>query len=189
MKDKRSLRQEMRSLLADVTMQSVTEASDSICMHICNHPELHAEASTITVFSARADEIKLTTLHSLLPSKKLLYPLCHPGGILSFHHVENPSELVPGMLGILEPVPEKHLKIAVEDIDLFLCPGLVFGRDGSRLGHGGGFYDRALAKKKHSAIVCGVGLEMQVRDSVPHEDYDVFLQYLVTETGLRSFGS
>ena len=77
----------------------------------------------------------------------------------------NIKELTPGMLGILEPDPAKHAEVAISDIDIFLCPGLAFGRDCTRLGHGGGFYDRTLAplqRSKTDTQVLGVAHNCQL---------------------------
>jgi len=187
MKEKDTLRCEMRAILKSTPQAEIAAASKVICQQLHTHPELYGNAESITTFSARADEVSLSTLHQLLPDKKFLYPLCHRGGILSFHHVLDPTELTPGMLGILEPVPGKHTVVPTEEIDLFLCPGLVFGKDGSRLGHGGGFYDRALALRKPSSNVIGVGLDIQLRETVPNDEHDVFLEKLITENGVITF--
>lgn len=185
MKEKSSLRKAMRTLLGGVTAQQIAEASEQICQHLRQSNELLGEVDTVTTFSARMDEIDLSALHQFLPEKKLLYPLCHRGGILTFHHVPHPAELIPGMLGILEPLPEQHPEVSVENIDLFLCPGLAFGIDGSRLGHGGGFYDRALARKKTTARAVGIGLELQILDSVPCDDHDIKVDHLITKHGIN----
>ncbi|MBK1854514.1 5-formyltetrahydrofolate cyclo-ligase [Verrucomicrobiaceae bacterium 5K15] len=187
MREKDTLRAAMRATLREIPLPEIAAASTRICQEIHRHPEIHHGAKTVTMFSARADEVNLSSLHQRLPDKQFLYPLCHRGGVLSFHHVESPAELTPGMLGILEPIPERHPAVATEAIDLFLCPGLIFGRDGSRLGHGGGFYDRALALRKPDAAVVGIGLQAQLQDSVPSSVHDVFMQKVVTENGLLDF--
>ena len=102
---------------------------------------------------------------------------------MTFHHVTNYSELRPGMLGILEPSQQNHQHIPTEDIDLFICPGLAFDKEGTRLGFGGGYYDRALARKKSSAGVIGVAMDLQILDSVPCSSHDISMDYLITEKG------
>ena len=67
--------------------------------------------------------------------------------------------------------------------DVLLVPMLAFDRKGYRLGYGGGFYDRTLAKlralKKVAAI--GVAYAAQEVDEVPHGEYDQPLDWIMTE--------
>ena len=178
---KSELRKIMRAKLRVVPEQVIAEASSAICNHLIPHCK---NASNIAIFSAHGPEVDLSDLHRSLPSKNLLYPLCHSGGILTFHRVSDIAELNPGTLGILEPNPQIHPEVPLSEIDTYLCPGLAFGRDGSRLGHGGGFYDRALIQRSPSAQVLGVCLQLQVLDSIPTDKHDIPIDHLITETGL-----
>ena len=180
----------MRSLLNEVSPTEIAAASETLCQHLTLAPprtpfsiQPSGSATTIAVFSAHGPEVQLGSLHHSHPTARLVYPLCHLGGLLTFHHVQTPSELSPGMLGILEPTPTQHPEIKIKDIDLFLCPGLAFGRDHTRLGHGGGFYDRALAQRSTTAITIGIGLDLQIRDSVPQNAHDIPLDHILTEIG------
>lgn len=184
MTPKSLLRQEMRALLHEVSPAEISTASVAICQHLTAlSPLSSSPPPTIAVFSAHGPEVQLGSMHHRHPRARLLYPLCHSGGLLTFHHVPSPSELTPGTLGILEPDPAQHSEIKISDIDLFLCPGLAFGQDHTRLGHGGGFYDRALTQRSSTAITIGISLDMQIRDSVPHDVHDIPLDHILTETG------
>ena len=82
-------------------------------------------------------------------------------------------------LGILAPaatVPEV-------DPDVLLVPLLAFDRAGYRLGYGAGFYDRTLERLRRSKHVTaiGIGFAGQEVDSVPRDQYDQPLDWLVTE--------
>jgi 5-formyltetrahydrofolate cyclo-ligase len=67
--------------------------------------------------------------------------------------------------------------------DVLLVPMLAFDHKGYRMGYGGGFYDRTLAKlralKKVTAI--GVAYAGQEIDMVPHDDHDQPLDWIMTE--------
>ena len=186
MKKKSAIRQDIRTHLRGLPHSEIRLASKKILHHLCHDPlsPIIAEGKqTVALFSAHGPEIDLSALHQLLPQAHLVYPLCHPGGILTFHHVPNPNELTSGMRGILEPDPEKHKKINIPDIDLFLCPGLGFGRDHTRIGQGGGFYDRALQQKSENSTTVGIGRQCQIFDSLPHDTHDIHLDYVLTERG------
>ena len=66
------------------------------------------------------------------------------------------------------------------------CPAgspAAFDREGFRLGYGGGFYDRTLEKlralKKVTAI--GIAYAGQEMDTVPRDDFDQRLDWIMTE--------
>ena len=83
---------------------------------------------------------------------------------------------VRGVLGAHEPV-EGELAPSAE---LILVPGLAFDRRGGRLGRGGGFYDRLLARRE-SAFVLGVCFACQIVEEVPGEEHDVKVDAVLTE--------
>ena len=58
-----------------------------------------------------------------------------------------PQDVAPGLWDIPEPLPERCARVdALEQVDFILLPGVAFARDGSRLGYGGGFYDKLLER-------------------------------------------
>jgi 5-formyltetrahydrofolate cyclo-ligase len=71
--------------------------------------------------------------------------------------------------------------------DVILMPLLGFDRRGTRLGYGGGYYDRTLAKLKKRPRLIGFAFALQEIDAIPREPHDVPLDVIVTENGVRSF--
>jgi 5-formyltetrahydrofolate cyclo-ligase len=82
-------------------------------------------------------------------------------------------------LGILAPAAT----VPQVDPDVLLVPLLAFDRAGFRLGYGAGFYDRTLERLRRSKSVTaiGIGFAGQEVDSVPRDQYDQPLDWLVTE--------
>ena len=70
--------------------------------------------------------------------------------------------------------------------ELLLVPLLAFDDRGYRLGYGGGFYDRSLARLK-SPIAVGCAYDAQRVDDLPIDDHDRRLDWIVTETGILEF--
>ena len=68
--------------------------------------------------------------------------------------------------------------------DLVLVPALAIDRQGFRLGYGGGFYDRTLARLRPRAAI-GVAYEAQLVDRLPHDAFDQRVTHVATEAGLR----
>lgn len=77
--------------------------------------------------------------------------------------------------------------VPIQEIGAVLVPGLGFDRHGRRLGRGGGFYDRLLARLPASGWRIGVAAEARVVERVPAEEWDQHLDLLVTESGVRRF--
>lgn len=91
------------------------------------------------------------------------------------------DDLVPGVMGILSP-PRPNTESSFTP-DLVLAPGVAFARASPgrvvRLGYGGGYYDRYLARHPGVATV-GLAFEEQLVAALPETPHDVPLQSLVT---------
>lgn len=72
--------------------------------------------------------------------------------------------------------------------DVVVMPLLAYDRLGTRLGYGGGYYDRTLASMKKRPRLIGLAFSAQELDRIPREAHDVPLDAVVTEAGVRHFG-
>ncbi|CAH1906449.1 5-formyltetrahydrofolate cyclo-ligase [Candidatus Nitrotoga sp. HW29] len=107
---------------------------------------------------------------------------------LDIYHVTNlQHDLAPGQWGIREPLAERCAKMdALQKVDFILLPGVAFGRNGARLGYGGGFYDKLLARIKASnqncrpALIAGA-FAIQLVEDIPQETTDHKVEWVVTE--------
>jgi 5-formyltetrahydrofolate cyclo-ligase len=93
-------------------------------------------------------------------------------------------------------IPEPHHRPAQRrragQLDLILMPLVGFDEHGNRLGMGGGFYDRSLAFRRtrrhwRKPLLIGVAFELQRCPPLPTAAWDVPLDGIVTEHGLRLF--
>lgn len=85
-------------------------------------------------------------------------------------------------LGVSEPLGSG---IDPREIEAVIVPGVVFDRQGYRLGYGKGFYDRFLPRLKPATFCCGVAYEIQIVDELPREAHDYRLDCLVSEKGVN----
>lgn len=85
-----------------------------------------------------------------------------------------------GPLGIPCPVDTE-----VVDPDILLVPLVGFGRAGDRLGYGGGYFDRTLASLARRPLCIGVGYEIARVETTFPQAYDVPMDAIATEAGLR----
>ncbi len=92
--------------------------------------------------------------------------------------------LYPSGFGTLAPADGAP----IVEPDVILMPLLGFDREGTRLGYGGGYYDRTLASLGKAPRLIGYAFALQEIEHIPHEPHDVPLSAVVTEAGYRSFG-
>ena len=78
-------------------------------------------------------------------------------------------------------IPEPISKI-LNYPDILLVPLVAFDKKKNRLGYGGGYYDRLIKRlnKKKKIIKIGLALSSQKTSSVPINEYDQKLDYIVT---------
>lgn len=97
---------------------------------------------------------------------------------LAFRRVERDGDLVAGRWGLREPAPSApHVEPGA--LDLVVVPAFGAGRDGGRIGHGGGFYDAFLPRTGAARV--GVVYASCLVDTLPAENHDARLDVVVTE--------
>ena len=97
--------------------------------------------------------------------------------------IEQFNDLTKGAYGILEP-SNSDFKIDPSLLDIIIVPGLVFSLKGFRIGYGGGFYDRFLARaqgNKLDPIKISFVYEEFLIDKIPINKYDLPVDFLMTE--------
>ena len=102
----------------------------------------------------------------------LLLPLLRPDADLDWASYEGPDSLRPGPRGLLEPSEPPRGRAAISSADLVLVPALAVGRDGMRLGRGGGSYDRVLARVGAGIPTIALLYDGELLDTVPAGPHD-----------------
>jgi 5-formyltetrahydrofolate cyclo-ligase len=180
---KKALRSEMKRVRAKAVARHGPDAAQRIADHGIGFAGV-APPGWVSGFLPIGEELDPAPLMLRLAGEG--YGLCLPvmeakGKPLLFRAWRPGDALEEVMWGIREPLASAPL---VEP-DVVLGPLLAFDATGYRLGYGGGFYDRTLARlrslKKVTAI--GLALDEQRVDAVPHEDYDEPLDWVLTPSG------
>jgi 5-formyltetrahydrofolate cyclo-ligase len=140
--------------------------------------------TTVSAFAAMPDELNVWPLLQRLHAAGV--PLALPvvvgkGKPLLFRAWTPGDAMDRGVWDIPQPKPDRP----VIDPDIVLVPLMAFDAQGRRLGYGGGFYDRTLARLKAMKPIIAVGLayDEQRIDAVPHLDYDQKLDWVLTPSG------
>ena len=123
--------------------------------------------------------------------KQLYLPVLHPfrHGRLFFCGWQEHALLLPNRFGILEPCCHVNSRKPLRSLDLILVPLVAFDASAQRIGMGGGFYDRTLAKVRGDSswkrpLLIGIAHEMQRVASIKAQKWDVPLDAVVTEAGV-----
>lgn len=143
-----------------------------------------AAGSTVSGFAAIRDEINPAELLAWLRAEgfKLALPVMVGKGKPLVMRAWAPGDaMAAAAWGIAEPLDDKP----EVDPDVVLVPLLAFDARGFRLGYGGGFYDRTLARlrAKKPVIAVGIAYDEQRVDAVPHDGYDQPLDWVLTPSG------
>ena len=110
--------------------------------------------------------------------KEVYLPVVQGDGIMEFARYDSAHMLQNGSLNI--PEPDASAERAVPcPADLLIVPGLCFDADKYRMGLGGGYYDRYLAK--YDVLSVGLARERLMPASVPRETFDLPVKILMTE--------
>jgi 5-formyltetrahydrofolate cyclo-ligase len=177
-RSKDTVREQSISARAARTSAEISAAGMSISNHdwaaLC-------PGKLVTCFVSMATEPPTMQLRIKLRElgKDIALPIMKPGNSLAWGF--DGAELVKNSYGISEPV---SVEIDISRASAILIPALRVGRDGSRLGRGAGYYDRALAAiplhvDGGPLRICLV-FEDEVDDSVPSEPHDALIDVIVT---------
>lgn len=133
-------------------------------------------ATDIALYLPVHNEVNLTAL--LKNTEKKLYIPAIQEKKMQFHLLTPDLEIKQGPYQI--PQPDYKSNYTEPNIDLCLTPLLGFDRCGTRLGMGGGYYDRYF-EHHTSTILAGVGYALQEYDKLPSDKWDVKLHAIFTE--------
>ena len=109
---------------------------------------------------------------------KVSLPIVRKNNQMNFYSWSKKDPLKINKFGIPEPVSSKILYP-----DILLVPLVGYDNNLNRLGYGGGFYDRYIEKIEKIKKVTKIGLAFSYQKikSVPINQYDKKLDYIITE--------
>ena len=147
--------------------------SHKICEKIRNH-NIYKSSQNVMIFYPLKYEIDLLEL--LEDDKNFYLPKVLNSGKLKVESGKckellvcpYSSDLKKSDLNIYEPCTEP---VNPEILDLIFVPALMVDKENYRLGYGGGFYDRFLAKYPDIKTITPIAKELIVK-KLPHDEFD-----------------
>lgn len=179
---KKDARDFVKSVKKNMTGAEVAAKSRSIMRKVMELPEFKAANNIYTYVSYNQEVDTHRFIKECLDIGKNIFVPKVYGKIIKFHKIEDFELLISGKYGILEPSNE-FLEEWNNVDGVMIMPGLAFGRDFSRAGYGGGFYDRFL-ETHHGLKTIGVCFDFQVVDSIEIDNYDYKPDIIVSESDI-----
>ncbi|MGN1408473.1 5-formyltetrahydrofolate cyclo-ligase [Lactobacillus sp.] len=189
--DKKAFRSWQRNRLITFAKSPEKLAEDEELLNLAlSHPWIQKAQNIGLTFSLPLEVDTFPLIEGLQKKGKRIYiARCYPDRQMDFVYYEPGGELKETKFGVLE-VASQEAPIK-NDLDLLLVPGLGFSPAGNaRIGFGGGYYDRFLAKyqndyqfKTVSLVNSGMYFEAPLW---PQESFDIPMDDLIIVKEIKS---
>ena len=183
--EKENLRRYMLRLRDRQSVGEIEQKSQDIIDQVL-HLHEYVRARGIACYVNKDSEVNTRPLirATLDQEKRVLIPVVKKGDIELFYSEikDLGSELAPGTFGILEPKPENVHPVSLDTVDVMFVPGIVWDREGYRLGWGRGYFDRVIKNLPQHVRSAGLAFNMQLIGKVPRDQFDVPVDMVVTES-------
>ncbi|NUN69615.1 MAG: 5-formyltetrahydrofolate cyclo-ligase [Bacteroidetes bacterium] len=180
---KAALREMMKQRRLDISKNEVRRRSQLIMEELLTLPEFFRADVVHTYVSSKNNEVDTHDLIRLLlkQRKRVVVPISDAATKTMQHsELQSLSELVGGAYGILEP--RMCRPVPVSALQVVVVPALAVDPKGHRIGFGAGFYDRFLAGV--TVPVIALAYDFQITGSVPQENTDVPVSFIVSDAGI-----
>jgi 5-formyltetrahydrofolate cyclo-ligase len=179
---KQLVRKEINKRKQSLPDETVAYLSRKICDRLVQ-TEIFQKARCIALYHAIKGEVQtMALIEEWHEKKKIALPVVSGDNSMNFYLYTGKENLVAGALNI--PEPDISGKLPMEDIDLFIVPGIAFDRDCNRMGRGKGYYDRFLQGTDKPTI--GLCFGFQLKEHIPAEEHDRKMTMIITEDAIVS---
>ena len=173
--DKQDLRDELLQERRARTAEQIEVAREAVRGHVTAAADRLGWRSVAAYVPLRTEPGSTELLETLAASGiQVLVPITRPDRDLDWSQWGS-SE---GPLGV----------DAIASVEAVLVPALAVAVDGTRLGRGGGSYDRALPRVRTGVPIVALLYSDEVRAEVPSEPWDVPVTAYVTPDGWTPIG-
>lgn len=143
--DKKELRKAIRQKKRAMSAEEIEQKSQALTEAFLRSAA-YQSAKTIYGYLPYNQEVRTVPMleQALRDGKRVAVPKCY-GDEMRFIYMVDLSAVEKGYAGIPEPIADEP--VADDESALVLMPGMAFDPQGHRIGYGGGFYDKFLAKE------------------------------------------
>ena len=183
---KKHLRAEVAANRKNENRESVESKSIKITERVISLVSF-SESPSIMCYMDFKNEVMTRYIirHCFEHGKRVILPLVDKTDglmkIVPYEIMDEERDVIPGTLGILEPNRDKVKSINPKEIDVVIVPGVAFDLNKNRLGFGAGLYDKFLSSVNDGCTKIGIAFEFQIYDTIPVEEHDISLDFIITE--------
>lgn len=179
---KTNLRNEVRESLANMSSALYRDQSFLVAQKVLQESSI-IEAKTIGLTISNKPEVDTIHLIEALwqLGKIVAVPKCNPKTrTMEFYAIDSFAQLETVYMHLREPITDRCEFVDANEIDVMLVPGVVFDKNGYRIGYGGGYYDRYVLN--YNGKLLSLIFDEQLREEVPREAHDCPVDVLLTPT-------
>ena len=168
--DKRELRQLIRTRKRAMTQEDIELKSRRLGALFADS-DLYRRATSIYGYLPYNQEVRTVPMleQALRDGKRVAVPKVI-GDEMRFIWMTDLDQVEKGYSGIPEPIADGPE--ADDETALVLMPGLAFDPQGHRIGYGGGFYDRFLAREPAHPTLA-LCYDFQMMEVLETEEFDI----------------
>ncbi len=148
----------------------IKETSSKLCA-ILRKSKDYIESKNVMIYYPLKYEVNVLEL--LNDNKQFYFPKVYSNDLLVCPYS---NELVVSNFGVKEPCSNP---VSADVLDLVIVPALMVDNENYRLGYGGGYYDRFLAKYPKLKSVTLIPKELCVR-ILPRERFDIPIDMIIS---------
>jgi len=184
--DKMNLRRRILRDRSELDSRTLRESSASIRELLLDQPWVQMAGLVACYWSIGTEPSTQGLILALWKhGATVILPVQRPDGELDWAAYDGPDSLVPGPNGVMEPVDVRRGVDAIRTAALVIAPALAVDRvTGVRLGRGGGFYDRALARVGPNVPTVALLHEGELMEGVPAEPHDQRVRFAALPSGI-----
>lgn len=163
---RRSIREQKRAM----TEAQIREKSEQLARLFLDTEEYRRAKSIYGYLSCNQEVRTLPILRQALrDGKRVAVPKCY-GEEMRFIWLDDLDAVAKNAMGIPEPIADGP--VAEDETALVLMPGVAFDHAGNRIGYGGGYYDKFLAREgNHPTLALCYAFQMV--EHLEAEEFDI----------------
>jgi len=192
--DPRALRQRLRERRRALSPAMQRQAALAVASRLEDWPEWISAVRVAGYWACDGELDPAPLLERAWSTGRSVYlPVLDRACALHFAPYSPGTPMRRNRFNIPEPAVAPETWLEPSRLDLVLTPLVTFDPTGTRLGMGGGFYDRTFAflrdpgYRGHRPVLLGLGYEFQRVAALVRHAWDVPLDAAVTEAALRRF--
>ncbi len=177
MTDKKAMRSLVRHETEALEEKYIEKSDAGIYYNLISIPEYSMAKTIFTYYSVNREPDTVEIIkNSLAAGKQVYLPISNVAGVMDLAVLKSIEDIAEGMYGIPEPSSDN-----ISDVipDISIVPALAYDRQGIRLGHGGGYYDRFLSTC--STYKIGLCRERLLYEKLPSVSHDIPVDCIITE--------